>query len=573
MDRRLALAATLLLTTVVACNKKDTAPAVSKSVTLPSSSPASKSSDTFVFTDVTLDSGVNSTYQNGREAGHMAILESLGGGAAIVDVDRDGWLDLVAPGGGGYEGKRILGLPTKMFRNLGDLKFRDVSFSAGQGFESPRYTHGCFAGDFDNDGFDDLLITGYGGVQLWRNQGDGTFDEVAALAGLKDELWSSAAAWGDVDNDGLLDLYIVHYVNWSFSNHPKCQGPGPDIIDICPPKVFAALPDMLFHNEGDGTFRDVSQESGLRPDGKGLGVVMGDIDLDGDLDIYVANDTTENFLYFNDGHGHFKETAVLSGVAVDDRGTPNGSMGVDFGDYNQDGRPDIWAANFEVESFALYRNDGGGQFLHVSRAAGVTALSGLFVGFGTGFLDADRDGDEDIVICNGHVINFPRGAPILQVPLLLVNEEGARYQRQDFPKDSYFAQPHAGRGLSIGDLDNDGDCDLVFVNNHEPLAILRNDTATPNGWARLSLIGTRTNRNAIGAHVYLKTKNGQQLRLVKGGTSYLAHHDPRLDWGLPAQDEGLEYEIHWPDGQVDRIPCTPGQVSQVVQSVQSSPSS
>ncbi|MBM4001287.1 MAG: CRTAC1 family protein [Planctomycetes bacterium] len=528
-------------------------------------SPVDAARPAFVFTDMTAASAVDATYHNGREAGHIAILESLGGGAAIVDADRDGLLDLFAVGGGAYEGKNILGLPGRLFRNQGDWKFGDISQPAGRGFPSKYYSHGCFPGDFDNDGFDDLLITGYGGIQFWRNQGDGTFEERTAETGIVDELWSSAAGWGDVDGDGWIDLYVAHYVDWSFSNHPKCQGSGPDIVDVCPPKVFAPLPDKLFRNAADGTFLDVSEESGLRKGGKGLGVVLGDIDLDGDLDIYVANDTTENFLYFNDGRGVFRESAVISGVAVDDRGTPNGSMGVDLGDYNLDGRPDIWVANFEVESFALYRNDGNEQFLHVSRATGVTALGGLFVGFGTMFHDLDRDGDEDIVVANGHVVNHPRGAPVLQLPLLLVNENGRRFQRFDFHRATYFGSPHAGRGLSVGDFDNDGDSDLVFVNNEQPLALLRNDTAVAGRGARLALIGTTANRGAIGAHVFLRTRNGKQLRLVKGGTSYLAAHDPRLDWGIAPSDEPIEFEIHWPGGSVQKVACRAGRVTRVAQ--------
>ncbi|GIW95489.1 MAG: hypothetical protein KatS3mg110_3530 [Pirellulaceae bacterium] len=515
----------------------------------------------FEFVDVAPEAGVNVVYQNGREAGHSSILESLGGGAAVVDVDRDGWYDLFVTTGGGFDAKRIFGLPARLFRNLGSWRFSDISQAAGEGFPSPHYTHGCFAGDYDNDGFPDLLVTGYGGLQLWHNQGDGTLVEVSREAGLQDTLWSSAAAWGDLDNDGWLDLYVAHYVDWSFSNHPRCVGPRPDLVDICPPKVFSPLPDTVWRNERDGTFSDQTAHWGLRPDGKGLGVVIGDINLDGFADIYVGNDTTDNFLYINELNGpsgKLRECAVLSGVAVDDRGTPNGSMGVDLGDYNLDGRPDIWVANFEVESFALYRNDGNGQFLHVSRATGVTALGGLFVGFGTAFVDLDRDGDEDILINNGHVINYPRNAPFLQQPVLLVNEQGQRYLRYEFPAGTYFATPHAGRGLAMGDLDEDGDVDVVMTNNHERLAVLRNDTPAPARYLRVRLIGRRSNRNAIGAHVFLLTRQGKRiLRLVKSGVSYLSDHDERLDWGIPAGDEPEELHIRWPAGETSIISITP----------------
>jgi hypothetical protein len=522
----------------------------------PAATPAPPFPVEFKLVDITDQLGIDIVYQNGREAGHAAILESLGGGVAVVDVDADGWLDLFVPTGGGFEAKRIFGLPSRLLRNLGRWHFADVSQPAGGGFPATHYTHGAVAGDYDNDGFQDILVTGYGGLQLWHNLGDGTFEEIALQAGLHDSLWSSAAAWGDFDSDGFLDLYVAHYVDWSFSNHPRCVGPRPDLVDICPPKVFSPLPDAVWRNQVDGTFEDYSERWGLRKDGKGLGVVVGDIDLDGDVDIYVGNDTTENFLYINEIRetGKLRECALIAGVAVDDRGTPNGSMGVDLADYNLDGRPDIWAANFEVESFALYRNDGNGQFLHVSRATGVTALGGLFVGFGTAFVDLDRDGDEDILINNGHVINYPRNAPFLQQPVLLVNDRGTLYRRYEFPPDSYFSQAHAGRGLALGDLDNDGDLDVVMSNNHERLAVLRNDTATPHSAFRLRLIGRTSNRNAIGAFAFLETTDGRRtIRLAKCGVSYLSHHDERLDWGVPEGSRIRAVEIHWPSGKVTRL--------------------
>lgn len=515
--------------------------------------PPAEANVVFQLVDITNELGIDVVYHNGRQAGHAAILESLGGGVAIVDVDRDGRLDLFAPTGGGFEGKRIFGLPSRLFRNLGQWQFVEITRQAGNGFTSPRYTHGAIAADFDNDGFQDILVTGYGGLQLWHNLGDGTFQEIAEAAELHDSLWSSAAAWGDLDNDGWLDLYVAHYVDWSFSNHPRCLGPRPDLVDVCPPKVFSPLPDTVWRNQGDGTFRDMSRQWGLRSDGKGLGVVMGDIDLDGDIDIYVGNDTTDNFLYINEigQTGRLRECAMLAGVAVDDRGTPNGSMGVDLADYNNDGRPDIWAANFEVESFALYRNDGNGQFLHVSRATGVTALGGLFVGFGTAFVDLDRDGDEDILINNGHVINYPRTAPYLQLPILLVNENGQRFRRYEFPPGTYFATSHSGRGLALGDLDDDGDLDVVMTNNHDRLAVLRNDTVTPHRHLRVALVGRHSNRNAVGAYAILEFTDGtRSLRLAKSGVSYLSHHDERLDWGLPQGKTPLRLEVHWPSGRV-----------------------
>jgi hypothetical protein len=470
----------------------------------------------------------------------------------MVDYDNDGLLDLVFPGGGGYEKERIFGLPTTLYRNVGELRFVNVSAAAGGGFPAERYTHGVFSADYNSDGFADFLITGYGGLQLWKNCGDGTFEEAHGAAGLVDDLWSSAAGFGDVNGDGLVDLYVAHYVNWSFKNHPFCTGPTRDIRDICPPKVFDPLPDTLFINEGDGRFRDATAEARLRKDGKGLGVVLSDIDEDGDLDIYVANDTTENFLYINDGRGVFEEIGAISGVAVDDRGTPNGSMGVDVGDFNRDGLADIWVANFEVESFALYRNEGSHQFLHVSQATGVTALNGLFVGFGTAFADLNLDGYEDLVVTNGHVIKYPKMAPLLQKPLVLLSERGRHFRRLAMADSPYFNEDHGGRGLAVGDLDNDGDLDLVFANNEEAAAVLRNDSVAPGRTVQLRLIGTASNRDAIGARLKLSTESGSQWRYMKGGASYLSHSDQRVVWGIPERETPGEIKIYWPKGGAEQ---------------------
>ncbi|HEV3003407.1 MAG TPA: VCBS repeat-containing protein, partial [Pirellulales bacterium] len=304
------------------------------------------------------------SYQNGRSAGFYTILESLGGGVALFDFDNDGRHDVFFTGGGRFiEEKQPSGLPSSLWHNLGDWHFSDVTAPADVG-RSPHYSHGCAAGDFDNDGFSDLLVTGYGGLLLFHNQGDGTFLECSRSAALDDTSWSTSAAWGDLDGDNQLDLYVAHYVDWSPSHDPRCPGEGslsplraklasarPDIREICSPRSFAPLPDVVYYSNGDGTFRDATSEARLRTDadmcGRGLGVVMGDIDLDGDLDIYVANDTDDNFLYLNDGQGRFNEVAALEGVARGATGAAQGSMGVDLGDHNLDGLPDLWVVNFE----------------------------------------------------------------------------------------------------------------------------------------------------------------------------------------------------------------------------------
>lgn len=516
------------------------------------------------FIEIAESSGVRFTFRDGQEAGHYAIIESLGGGVALWDYDGDGLLDIFLPGGGKYgKNNEILGLPGALYRNAGGRSFRDVTLIAGVQ-ESRYYSHGTAVGDYDNDGFPDLLVTGYGGLTLFQNQGDGTFREMAAAAGLTDTLWSSSAGWGDLNGDGVLDLYVAHYVNWSFDNHPFCAAQqGKNQREVCPPKTFEGLPDTLYFGLGDGTFRDGSQEAGLMPFGKppeismfdsdkGLGVLLADVDLDGDLDIYVANDTVPKFLYRNRGNGTFDEVGGQCGAALSDSATPDGSMGLDIGDFNNDGLPDLWVANYERESLALYRNDGDCQFLHVSRSTGVTAVGSLFVSFGTLFLDFDRDGDEDIFVTNGHVVRFPVNAPLKELPLLFENR-GGRFVNVAPAAGPYLSEPHLGRGVAGGDLDNDGDIDLVLSPINEPTAILLNESPNHNHWLRVRLIGVRSQRDAVGAHLTLVTSAGKQIRQVKGGGSYLSQSDLNCFFGIP-QDARIEkLLIRWPSGATQEL--------------------
>jgi hypothetical protein len=504
------------------------------------------------FTDRAKPLGIEFAYRSGAEADHCTILESLGGGVGWLDFDRDGWLDLVATGGGGFaSGNRITGRPTGLFHSALGERFEPVAAAAG--IKSTQlYSHGVAVGDYDHDAFADFLVTGYGPPQLWRNMGDGTFQETAAAAEITDARWSSSAGWADLNGDGDLDLYIAHYVNWSFENHPYCPSGKPQVREICPPREYEPLPDSVYYNRGDGRFEDATAKAGLRPDGKGLGVLLCDVEPDGDVDIYVANDTTDNFLYVNDGRGRFAEVGIARGVALDDRGVPNGSMGIDLCDYNKDALPDLWVANYEHESFALYRNEGAGNFLHVSQRLGITDLGGLFVGFGTACEDFDADGDCDFVVTNGHVLKYPPSEARKQLPLLL-EYTGRRYERARFQVESYFEQPHEGRGLAVADFDADGDLDIAISHLNEPLALLRNNSLSHSRWLSVSLVGTKSCRDAVGARVEVRQGDERSSRQVTGGGSYLSHHCRDLHFVFPPGDDPVALSIHWPSGQIQTL--------------------
>ncbi|MCC6509932.1 MAG: CRTAC1 family protein [Pirellulaceae bacterium] len=505
-----------------------------------------------MFQERTQQSGIDFAYSNGRADGEFAILESLGGGLGVLDYDRDGLYDLMFAGGGSLANKTVTSAPSAMYRNLGGWRFEQLPEDCA-GRAQAFFTHGIYPGDWDADGFDDLAISGYGGVQLLHNNGDGTFTTWPALISHQGNDWSSSLAWADYDGDGQLDLYVAHYVDWSWSKHPVCAGTGDVTREVCAPREFTGQTDVLYFGDGQGGFRAVATEIGLVVEGKGLGVVAADVNMDSHVDLYVANDTTDNFLYINDGTGRFKEAAVLSGVSGDDAGISTGSMGVCAFDATGDQLPDIWVANFQRELFALYRGEGSGQFTYASRQMGLAAIEPTYVGFGTVPIDYDVDGDIDLVVANGHVSYASPYAAYRQAPLLFENLEGKRFRKA--AAGGYFAEVHTGRGLAYVDLDNNGLMDLAVSHLEEPVSIL--SAPAPKQTTRqphlLELVGRRANRNAIGATLILHTKLGQQLLMNNGGGSYLSASDPRIACSLPVDDDSAHIVVTWPGGNREKF--------------------
>lgn len=506
------------------------------------------------FSEEAAARGVVFTPVNGEEAGNLAILESLGSGVALFDVDRDGDLDLFAVGGGRFHDNSTepMAVADALFANDGSGRFQLITRAAGLE-QGDFYAHGVEVGDFDSDGLSDLLVTGFDGLRLLSNLGDGTFREVPAEEhGISGDGWHSSAAAADFNGDGHLDLYLVRYVDWSPDNHPPCVVQGHR--DVCPPGEFEGVTDQLWLSDGEGGFRQASREMGLVEGGKGLGVVAADIDLDGDIDLYVANDTTANRLYRNGGDGTLAECGLVAGVAMGETGAPEGSMGTDIADANLDGLPDIWVANFENQSFGLYRNFGAASFEHASGVAGITAVGAVYVGFGTMFLDVDLDGAEDLFVANGHVMQFPTLTPLKQRPLLFHNRGSGRFANVAETAGGYFQTGHLGRGAAAGDLDGDGDEDLVVSQTNEPLAVLLNTTsAVPRGLT-LELVGTQANRDAIGATATLETNRRSLLRQVTAGGSYLSASSRALTWGMEEDERPQALTIRWPHGGETRLP-------------------
>lgn len=543
-DRRLALILCLWL--AVGCDQDNTqqrSPDKPEAVNIVDPSSGSK----VKFSDITAASGVVSVYQNGEETDQYSIAESLGGGVGTFDFDLDGRTDLFFPSGGRIEFEQPLkGLRSKLFRNMGE-KFLDISVISNVA-DVAFYTHGVSSADVDSDGFPDILITGYYGIQLLMNCGDGTYRDVSDSSLLTPASWTTSSGWGDFDNDGHVDLYVANYVDWSWKNNPRCGSSGKDSRDVCTPQSFPGLDDTLYWNNGDGTFTRDTGSAGLVKEGKGLGVIVFDVNYDSKLDIYVANDTTNNFLYLNQGSRKFKEIGVLSGTAFDNMGVPNGSMGLAIFDQDDDQKCDLFVTNYERETFAVYKNDGRGNFRHISDKTGITALGKLLVGFGTTSGDFSLTGREDLVVANGHVMRFPSNRNRKQEPLYIQNRPEGKLSRILFEPDSFFGGKVCSRGVISPDLDGDGKLDLVFSNVNEPAVVLKNESTTLGHWVGVTLIGTTSNRNAIGAIAQLTTNKRTMSRQVIGGGSYLSQGPYQLHFGIPEGETPQQIRITWPSG-------------------------
>jgi enediyne biosynthesis protein E4 len=433
----------------------------------------------------------------------------------------------------------------------------DVTEKAGlSGVPQNYYGMGVAVADYDNDGFDDVYVTNYSGNTLYHNNGDGTFTDVTKRAGVGASGWSASAGFFDYDNDGALDLFVTRYVNWTFQTNRYCGEQKPGLRAYCHPDNYEGVSNILYHNNGDGTFTDVSVKAGIADsNGKGLGVTFADYDHDGFMDVYVANDSVQSFLYHNNGNGTFTEVGLIAGVGFNEDGKTFAGMGVDFADYDNDGHPDIVVTDLSNERYRLFRQNSDGSFRDVTNQSGVGAATLPFSGWSTRFFDYDNDGWKDLFVAQGHVMDtIEKTAPnlkYLQPPLLLRNESG-KFVRVDAGES--FQQDWAGRGAAFGDLDNDGDVDIIVSNVSQRAFVLRNDVGSRRNWIGVRTVGTKSNRDGIGCWVKMVSASGlTQYFTVTTAVGYLSASDKRLIMGLGDDDSAKLIEIRWPSGTVQKF--------------------
>jgi len=508
------------------------------------------------YVDVTAKAGIRFRHENSPTPDKF-LVETMGSGGAFIDYDGDGHLDIFLINGGWVPGTtRNRNFNHALYRNRGNGTFEDSTAMAG--FQpNAAFGMGTAVGDYDNDGHDDLFITNFNGPNvLYHNNGNGTFSNVTGRAAVAGEgQWSASAVFLDYDNDGLIDLWVTRYVDHSFTNNKIC-GPYAEkgIRGYCTPQIYAGLSNVLYHNDGNGVFSDVSHKAGIgKLLGKGLGVTVLDFNDDGYSDVYVANDSVANFLFRNNKDGTFSEVGLESGVALDENGQAQAGMGTSSGDIDGDGRQDIVVTNLDFEYLAVYRNMGKSIFEDVSTRTGVQLATRAFVGFGVGLLDFDNDADLDMIVANGHILdNAPlirQGAQYAQRKLVFENNSGV-FKETAAIHGTALMKPQVSRGLAIGDFDNDGAMDLLVTNCGGSPMLLRNEGGASNSWLTVKLVGSKSNANGIGARLVLMAGKTRQIRDVTAGGSYLSSNDQRTHFGLGSSTDEATLTIHWPSGKV-----------------------
>jgi hypothetical protein len=513
------------------------------------------------FVEVSERAGIRFTLTSGGPEKRYIIEAKGGGGIAWIDYDNDGFPDLFLVNGSTFEQWRAgESPPSRLFHNNRDGTFTDAS--AGAGLTRTGWGMGACVGDFDNDGNDDLYVTYYGGNVLYRNTGGGTFADVTQKAAARGHGWGMGCAFGDVDNDGDLDLYVANYLDVDIEklgepgSAPNCTYRG--IATFCGPRGLPGGRDNLFRNRGDGTFEDVTEKAGIDRNAYfGLGVVMGDYDRDGRLDIYVANDSTPSALYRNNGDGTFTDVGVEAGAAYSGEGQEQAGMGTDFGDYDNDGWLDLVKGNFSDDTKNLYHNNGDGSFTDIPYPAGLGDISWLFTTFGAKFLDYDNDGWKDILLVNGQT--FPQmdlyqtGITYAERNLLFHNLHDGKFQEVGSSSGVGFSVKKVSRGLATADYDNDGDLEMMVSNMNDSPDLLRHERKNPNHSILVKTVGTRNNRNGIGTKITVVSPGLTQFDEVRSGGSYLSSSDMRVHFGLGAAAEIERVELRWPSGTTDIV--------------------
>jgi hypothetical protein len=533
------------------------------------------------FSDVTQTVKIQFKQENSATS-NKYLVETMGGGVALLDYDNDGRLDIFFTNGAKIDDPMPDGkLPDKsdpkfsnrLYHQSSNGTFTDVTEKAGlTGIPQNHYDMGVAVGDYDNDGFEDMYVTGFGGNTLYHNNGDGTFTDVTKKAGVAASGWNTSAGFLDYDNDGKLDLFVTRYVDWTFKTNRYCGEEKPGYRAYCHPDNYEGVTSILYHNDGNGTFTDVSEKAGIAKSiGKGLGVSFADYDGDGFTDIFVANDSVQCFLFHNNGNGTFSEVGLFKGVGYNEDGKTFAGMGTDFSDYDNDGLPDVIVTDLSNERYMLFRNNGDGSFRDVTNQSGVGGATLAFAGWSTRFFDYDNDGWKDLFVAQSHVMDtIEKTAPNLrymQPPLLLRNQAG-HFIRVS-PGEA-FRKEWAGRGAAFGDLDNDGDVDVVVSNAGQYAYVLRNDGGNRNQWLGIATIGTKSNRDGIGARVKVVSASGlTQYFTVNTAVGYLSASDKRLVVGLGSDVTAKLVEIRWPSGTIQRLEnVKAGQFLRVTEPVQ-----